>query len=87
MSDSTVGTGSKIEGHTDKPNNKKDNAEATEKYIEGGKSTGKQGIEVELRKLEEKTKDAEEDSNPHVTKKEIKGEMTSFCPTLFPINI
>ena len=87
MSDSTVVAGSKIEGHTDKPNNKKDNDEATEKNTEGGKSTGKQGIEVELKKLEEEIKDEEEDSNPHVTKKETKGKMTSFCPISLTINV
>ena len=80
MGDSNVVTGSKVEGHTEKSNSEQDNDEATEKNIEGIKSTGKQGIEVELKKLEEEIKDDEDDSNPHVKKKKSKGEMTSFCP-------
>ena len=80
MGDSNVVTGSKVEGHTEKSNSEQDNDEATEKNIEGIKSTGKQGIEIELKKLEEEIKDDEDDSNPHVKKKKSKGEMTSFCP-------
>ena len=87
MSDSNVVTDSKVEGHTENPNNKKDDDEATEKNIEGVKSTGKQGIEVELKKLEEEIKDDVEDNDSHVTKKEIKGEAASFCPISLPINI
>ena len=82
-----VVTGSKIEGHTEKPNNKQDDDEANVKNIEEGKSTGKQGIEVEMRNLEDEIKDDDDDNNPRVTKKEIKGEMISFCPISLLLNM
>ena len=52
--------------------------EATEKNVEGVKSTGKQGIEVELKKLEEEIKDDEDDNRTLETKNESKGEMTNL---------
>ena len=78
MADSIVATGSKVEGHTENPNNKQDDDEATEKNIEKEKSTGIQGIEVELKKSEDSIKDDEDDDNPNVTKTELKGKMTTF---------
>merc|ERR1712198_383288 len=74
IDDSMVVTGSKIEGHTEKHNNNQDYDEANEKNIEEGKSTGKQGIEVEMRNLEDEIKDDKDDNNPRVTKNEIKGK-------------